>query len=143
MAGAPFDPSNPLAVRRKMARRHIRQTVRQQSYLHTEDKYQEIMQAKMEDTKLFYRLVNKQRSCIKTATDVLHYDGKSFFSSVDVTGAFSEHCQQLATPSNNPPFDVEYENQVTFDRLLIESIALQQEEIFEPVTLNEVNNDIT
>ena len=138
MAGAPCDPSNPL-VRRKMARKHMRQTIRQQSYLNTQEKYEEIMQAKVEDTKLFYRLVNKQRSCIKTATDVLHFDGKSFSSSVDVAGAFSEHFQQLATSSNNPLFDAEYENQVTFDRLLIESIALQQEETIEPVTLNEVN----
>ena len=139
MAGAPCDPSNPLVVGRKMARRYMRQKIRQQSYLHTQDKYEEIMQAKVEDTKLFYRLVNKQISCIKTATDVLHYDGKSFSSSVDVADAFSEHFQQLATPSNNPLFDVEYENQVTFDRLLIESIALQQEGTIEPVTLNEVN----
>ena len=139
MAGAPCDPSNSLVVRLKMARRHMRQTIWQQSYLNTQEKYEEIIQAKVEDTKLFYRLVNKQRSCIKTATDVLHFGGKSFSSSVDVAGAFSEHFQQLATPSNNPLFDAEYENQVTFDRLLIESIALQQEETIEPVTLKKVN----
>ena len=135
MAGAPCDPPNPLVVRRKMTRRHMRRTIRQQSYLHTQEKYEEIMQAKVEDTKLFYRLIIKQISCIKTATGVLHYDGKSFSSSVDV----AEHFQQLATPSNNPLFDAEYENQVTFDRLLIESIALQQEGTIESVTLNEVN----
>ena len=70
---------------------------------------------------------------------LLHFGGKSFSSSVDVAGAFSEHFQQLATLSNNPLFDAEYENQVTFDRLLIESIALQQEETIELVTLNEVD----
>ena len=69
----------------------MRQIIWQQSYLHTQEKYEEIMQAKVGDTKLFYRLVNKQRSCIKTSTDVLDFHGKSFSSSLDVAGVKSSY----------------------------------------------------
>ena len=56
--------------------------------------------------------------------------------------AFSEHFQNLATPSSNPVFDAKYENQVALDKLLIEFIALQQNEAFEPVTLKVINTII-
>ena len=137
-AGSPTDITNLHVLRRKQARRLMRQTIRQQVYIQKQEKYEEIMHAKEGDIKLFYRLVNKQRSSNSTATEILHYDGKTFSSTVEVADAFSQHFQNLATPTNNPVFDSEYENQVSFDKLLIEQIAMQQDEAHEPVTTKEI-----
>ena len=142
MAGSSQDNTNPLVLRRKQARRHMRQTIRQQVFLQKQEKYEEIMHAKEGDTRLFYNLVNGQRSCRNTATEVLYYDGKTFSSTVEVADAFSKHFQNLATPASNPVFGAKFENQVAFDKLLIEFIALQQDEAFEPVTLKEINTII-
>ena len=56
--------------------------------------------------------------------------------------AFSEHFQKLATPSNSPDYDIDYETKVTFDKLLIETIASQQGLSHNPVTLKEIRQII-
>ena len=61
-AGCPRDAASPLQIKKKTARRLIQKTVRQYSYFQMQDKYTEVMLAKVMDTRIFYKLVNQQRS---------------------------------------------------------------------------------
>ena len=51
---------------------------------------------------------------------------------------FSEHFKKLATPTDIVVFDKDYTNQVTFDKLLVESLASYQFRNYKPVTPKEV-----
>ena len=61
-AGSPDSPDNHLVKNRKQARRLMHKTIRQQVYIDNQNKYQEIMEASERDTKIFYKLVNQQRT---------------------------------------------------------------------------------
>ncbi|MEW8547288.1 MAG: reverse transcriptase family protein, partial [Candidatus Thiodiazotropha sp.] len=139
-AGSPRDAASPLFAEKKAARRLMRQTMRQQSYLQMQDKYAELMLAKEMDTRVFYKLVNQQRSSRSTATELLHFEGQAFSSAEGIAGAFSNHFKNLATPTDSDAFDKDYTNQVTFDKLLMESLAINQPRDIKPVTSKEVLN---
>ena len=67
----------------------MRQTKRQQTYLQTQDKFTDLMNAKESDTQVFYKLVKQQRSVKNTSTtEVLHYEGKTFSSTEGIAHAF-------------------------------------------------------
>ena len=85
--------------------------------------------------KVFYKLVKQQRSVKNTSTtEVLHYKGQTFSSTEGVANAFSEHFKKLATPTDIVVFDKDYTNQVTFDKLLVESLASYQFRNYKSVT---------
>ena len=92
------------------------------------------------DTKIFYKLVNQQRSTKNTATEVLHFEDQTFSSTEGIASAFSDHFQKLATPAESEVFDENYTNQVTFDKLLMESMAAEQPRNDKPVSPKEVFN---
>ena len=56
--------------------------------------------------------------------------------------AFADHFQKLATTSYDPDYDADYEAQVSFDKLLIETITSQQTIYINPVTLKETRQII-
>ena len=125
-AGSPTIATDLLLIKKKAARRAMWQTIRQQNYLQMQEKYTELMLAKEMDTKIFYKLVNQQRSTKNTATEVLHFEDQTFSSTEGIASAFSDHFQKLATPAESEVFDENYTNQVTFDKLLMESMAAEQ-----------------
>ena len=96
--------------------------------------YTELMLAKEMDTKIFYKLVNQQRSTENTAMEVLHFEDQTFSSTEGIANAFSDHFQKLATPAKSEVFDDNYTNQVTFDKLLMESMAAEQPRNDKPVS---------
>ena len=61
-AGSPTIATDLLLIKKKAAQRAMRQTIRQQNYLQMQEKYTELMLPKEMDTKIFYKLVNQQRS---------------------------------------------------------------------------------
>ena len=139
-AGSPTIATDLLLIKKKAARRAMRQTIRQQNYLQMQEKYTELMLAKEMDTKIFYKLVHQQRSIKNTATEVLHFEDQTFSSTEGIASAFSDHFQKLATPAESEVFDENYTNQVTFDKLLMESMAAEQPRNDKPVSPKEVFN---
>ena len=134
----PKDEDNPLDIQRKRAHRLMRHTIRQQVYLDKQARYQEPMEAKDTDIKVFYSLVNQQRSSKSTGSEVLHYDGMTYSSEYNVADAFADDLQELAMPSYGPDYDADYEAQVSFDKLFIETITSQQTVSHNLVTLKEI-----
>ena len=109
-AGNPTIATNLLLIKKKAARLAMRQTIRQQNYLQMQEKYTELMLAKEMDTKIFYKLVNQQRSTKNTATEVLHFEDQTFSPTERIASAFSDHFQKLATPAESDVYDENYTN---------------------------------
>ena len=86
------------------------------------------------DTRIFCKLVNQQRSARNTATELLNFDGQAFSIAEGIASAFFSHFKNLATPTDSDGFDEDYTNQVTFDKLLMESLAADQPRCEKPVT---------
>ena len=129
-----------LHIKKKAARRAMQQTLCQQNYLQMQEKYTELMLAKEMDSKIFYKLVNQQRSTENTATEMLHFEDQTLSSTEGIASAFSDHFQKLATPAESKVFDENYTNQVTFDKLLMESMAAEQPRNDKLVSTKEVFN---
>ena len=138
-AGSPTIATD-LLFKKKAARRAMQQTLCQQNYLQMQERYTELMLAKEMDTKIFYKLVNQQRSNENIATEMLHFEDQTFSSTEGIASAFSDHFQKLATPAESKVFDENYTNQVTFDKLLMESMAAEQPRNDKPVSNKEVFN---
>ena len=83
-AGSPTIATDLLLIKKKAAR----QTIRQQNYLQMQENYTELMLAKEMDTKIFYKLVNQQRSTKNAATEVLHFEDQTFSSTEGIASAF-------------------------------------------------------
>ena len=92
------------------------------------------MEAKDTDIKVFYSLVSQQRSSKSTGNWVLVHDGKTNSATDELADAFSQHFQKSATPSSTPHFDTNYQAQVLFDKLLIETVAENQTVLYNSVT---------
>ena len=101
------------------------------------------MNACEQDTKLFHRLVRKQRARPSTATETLKYDGNTLSGAEEIAAGFSLHFRDLATPAPNASFDGEYFRQVQYDALVIEDLCNRQSlSSFKPVTANEISSII-
>ena len=97
------------------------------------------MNACEQDTKLFHRLVRKQRARPSTATETLKYDGNTLSGAEEIAAGFSSHFRDLATPAPNASFDGEYFRQVQYDALVIEDLCNRQSiSSFKPVTANKI-----
>ena len=90
-AGSPTIATDLLLIKKKAAWRAMRQTIRQQNYLQMQEKYTKLMLAKEMETKIFYKLVNQQRSTKNTATEVLHFEDQTFSSIEGIASPFSDH----------------------------------------------------
>ena len=73
---------------------------------------------------------------------MLLLDRKTHTSTEEVAGAFSEHFQRLATPTENPDYDEQYKEQVSVDKLWIELLAIEENVQLKPVTPKKIMNII-
>jgi hypothetical protein len=104
--------------------------------------YSEIMKASKEDSKLFYKLVNKQRCTTTNATSEISYNDENFNTPSQICDGFYKYFRDLAIPKDDPLFDTEHKNNVEFDYLLIEEIT-QNEQIESEkfiITIKDVEN---
>ena len=84
--------------------------------------------------------MNQQRSAKSTSAEVLHFEGHTLTTTEGVANAFSGRFENLATLVDHYVVDKEYSNQVAFDKLLIESLAPEQNGTVKTVTAKEVLN---
>lgn len=81
------------------------------------------MDASERDTKLFHRLVRRQRARPSTATEILQFNGSTLAGAEEIATGFSSHFRDLAAPTPNESFDSEYFRQVQYDALVIEDLC--------------------
>ena len=142
-AGKPSDAGCYSYSRRREARNVLRRGVRVTLFQQRQDLLSSVMNACEQDTKLFHRLVRKQRARPSIATEILKFDGSTLSSAEEIAAGFSSHFKDLATPIQNASFDSEYFQQVQYDALVIEDICSRQFlSSFKPVTTDEISSII-
>jgi len=77
MAGRP-DANHPTTQKRQEEKRNLRKAQRINGAIERKKTYSEIMKASKEDSKLFYKLVNKQRCTATNATSEISYNDENF-----------------------------------------------------------------
>ena len=98
-----------------------------------------VMDASERDTKLFHRLVRRQRVRPSTAPEILQFNGSTLAGAEEIAAGFSSHFRDLATPTPNESFDSEYFRQVQYDALVIEGLCSRQVGCtFKPVETAEI-----
>ena len=129
----------------KDAKRKLRAAQRQERAKDRQKTYNEIMEgleANSSDQKLFFKLINRQRSTTSQADAILK-DGSLLTDDDDIRDAWRDYFHKLGTPDPNPQFDDSYLKQVEAD---IDVITQLNENPCEgspvPITTEEVNQAI-
>ena len=104
----PKTKENWLVINRKITTSNLRKLCRIESARQRQSARQEILDAKYEDTRLFHRLINKQRGHSKQVVNELHVGDKVFSTPLEIQQGFKEHFDLLATPSDDQSFDKDY-----------------------------------
>ena len=140
-AGKPNDRGCGVSKRHREVRKALRKEVRFTLFLQRQDLLSSVMNACDQDTKLFHRLVRKQRARPSIALETLMYDGNTLHGTKEIAAGFSSHFKNLATPSPNPSFDSEFYHQVQYDALIIEDLCSRQHtSSFKPVTSAKISS---
>ena len=84
---------------RKGTRKELRRTRRQEIARQRDEKYEEIMNAQVNDSKLFYKLVNSQRKHGRSRIANIEVDGQACDTTSDILKGWNSHFSKLATPS--------------------------------------------
>ena len=95
--------------------------------------YEDIMQAAPNDTRLFHRLINNQRTSTVSKGNVLRIDGDLIDDPTQVLEAWTDHFRKLATPNESASFDESYRKLVNDDVLVIQMMLAGVPDI-EPYT---------
>ena len=124
------------------AKRVLRKAQRQAYATHRQKIAKEIMKASGTDTKLYYKLVNRQRNHLTINTKVLKMDEKIANSHDDILNIWKEHFQNLATPNMDDEFSSEKLEQAILQNKVIEEMEINNGNDIEVVTTKEVENAI-
>ena len=84
---------------------------------------QEILDARPTDTKLFYRLINKQRGNVRHCVNELSANGEVYKADGDILTGWRDHFMSLATPSDDAKFDMKYSRIVSEEIPIIMDIC--------------------
>ena len=98
-----------------------------------------IMDTHESDSKVFFNIMKRQSSTRTSQTQVLSLDGYLLSNSKDVAHGFALHFEKLATRTSNDMYDENYQELVSFDRLLIEDIFSSRSSTCPNVTATEVS----
>jgi len=138
--GRPNDSDNPLVIAKKQAKKELRSKIRQESARQLNTTKEEIMNARTFDTKLFHKLIRKQR---KTGSDFitdLHVNGQQYTGNENVIQGFKTHFEQLACVDDDLTYDEEFNNivQTEYESL----VELTRNKQISHVSLDEVKSAI-
>ena len=98
---------------------------------------QEILEARTHNTKLFHKLINRQRGRASTRVNELHVGEETFKTENEILSGWYQHFKQLATPKDNPIYDSEYKKLVEIEFKEIVDIC-QSDNGYIPVTCEEI-----
>ena len=90
-----------MKIQCKDAKRRLRSAQRQERAKDRQKTYNEIMEANSSDQKLFFKLINRQRSTTSQADAILK-DGNLITEDDDIRIAWRDYFHKLGTPDPNP-----------------------------------------
>ena len=144
VGGRSADKDHHLLISKKLASVNLRRICRFEMAKVREGSRQEILDARSENTRLFHKLVNRQRGKLKFCVNELHVDGKVYSDAGSgILEGWFEHFKSLATPSENPDFDDNYKQLVDSEvREIIDMCSNLNTESQELVTRQQVEEAI-
>ena len=126
---------------RKLAKLRLRRLYRQEIASKRSDNKREIMDARREDSKLFHKLIRRQRGVSDSKISELDVNGTTY-KGKNVISGWKTHFQTLATPSDNLNFDKHYIEHVQQDVDVIKDICDSSEETLQEATTEELEKAI-
>jgi endonuclease/exonuclease/phosphatase family metal-dependent hydrolase len=107
----------------KALKKNLRQGERQRAARRREELYSDITGSSSGDSKMFYRLVNRQRhSQVGTATTILEYNNNTYQGD-DVTIGWAAYFSDLSVPGSKPEFDSDHYDMVNRDLMIYNQMA--------------------
>ena len=141
LVGSPSSLSHPLTIKMKQAKRKLRSEQRKAAAIKHQNELDQIMHAKSNDDKMFFKLINRQRSTSNSNTNCLIVDGEKL-TGEEIIDGWATHFQKLATPHLNTKYDDQYLQQAKeFVDEIQTSLESRSCEI-QPTTGDEVLNAI-
>ena len=135
-AGRPNDSSDQTVINKKLTTISLRQAIRFEHNNKQVQIRQEILEARTYNTKLFHKLINRQRGRASTCVNELHVGEETFRTENEILSGWHQHFKQLATPKDNPIYDSEYKKLVEIEFNEIVDIC-QSDNGYIPVTCEE------
>lgn len=111
---------HPLFDKRKKAARSVRSAQRVRIALGRRRLYSQINKASSRDQKLFHKLLRRQRTTHQPNV-VLKVDGRELHDPGDISQAYRNHFEKLATPLESPHFSDELLNSALKDLVLVQA----------------------
>ena len=131
-AGSPKDPKHNANITKKNAKKNLRSIQRRQQAIDRQNLYSKISDSHTDQQKLFYQLVNKQRSTKTKSTDYITVENIEYLSTENIIEGWQIYFEKLAEPNMDPRYDQEYEKQVLEDLTVIEDLCYHTKERIQP-----------
>ena len=142
-ADRPNSKEHWLVINRKVTTTNLRKLCRIESACQRQTIRQEILDARYKDSKLFQRLINKQRGGSKHCINELHVGDKVFNTSSRILEGFREHFQTLASPSDDPSYDKNYSDLVEMEVREIQELCTKHPTNNRQITPEQVKKAIS
>lgn len=139
--GRPNDPQNFYLLEKKLKSVELRRQIRIEVARQKNEEKVRILQARQSDTKLFHKLIKKQRGQCQKFIDELQVGQKTFHQENILSGWY-EHFKNLATKTNNPDYDLKFLERVEEEVAVIYLICLNVSQDISLVTDQEIKDAI-
>ena len=140
----PIEADHYLLINKKLATSNLRKICRFETARAREKTRQEILDAKAEDSKLFHKLVNKQRGRLKHCVNELHVGGKVYDSSTGILDGWRDHFGSLAVPDATCGFDEDYREMVDLEiREIMDMCCDERSDGHERITVQQVKQAVS
>ena len=101
-AGRPKNGTDQMVLNKKLTTIALRQAIRFEYNNKQVQIRQEILDSRTHNSKLFHKLINKQRGKLVNCVNELHVGDKTFRTEGEILSGWHQHFRQLATPKDSP-----------------------------------------
>jgi hypothetical protein len=129
-------------ARRKDTKKVLRTLMRKEEAKHQTKLRSNIMSARREDSKLFHKIVKRQRGKSCVLIPQLEVQGITHRGENDIRKGWKTHFETLTTSTSSPAFDNKYKDIVDYDIDIIKDIFREEYEPITETSINEVTKAI-
>lgn len=126
---------NNLKQEKILAQRELRRHIRQEHYMDRQNLYSELMANP--STKMFYRLINRNRQSGTKPTACIRMNGEDFYTPIEQRACFTDYFEDLSVPKDDG-FDSAYMDLINVRETLITELYDNSITELEPISELEV-----
>ena len=128
--------------RKKATTKHLRRCIRQADADKRNQVYHDVMTASSSDSKMFHKLINRQKEVTSIAGNRLRVNGELVTSQCEVLKVWTNHFESLATPQQPKEYNPDYDKLVHEDLLIMNWQAENSPDEFKPISGAELQGAI-